>query len=410
MYDHKSGASPTIRMLEAKLNASDRAVFEFWQERQTNGPLIEPSPTGNDHRLVTFLWRGDAERVCVNSVAGLGSIADNTMVRIGDTDLFYRTYDFPSSLRLRYRFIVDPPLVDQYTAPTPEKERLFEYLRRPGVAQRDELNETEDERALPSLRGGDSYLRLPDAPAHEWLLNEGQSVRIESSTFSSVSLDNERTVSVYVPGGNKGTYKTVVLFDGEGYSGFARTPQVLDFLIKHEAIPPTIGVFVHNADFSQRAHELLGNVQFEDAIATELWPKLRGQYPISDNPDDVVFGGSSAGAVAAASILLRYPEIGNNLLSQSGGFWVCSAEALATSTRDESLIDRWQTSGRLLRGAYLEIGRYERSPFADPIESNRRFVRVLQDCQTPVQYSEYAGGHDFFYWAGSIAAGFKALL
>ncbi|HET9272111.1 MAG TPA: hypothetical protein VFO31_28230, partial [Vicinamibacterales bacterium] len=55
-----ANASPRIARLRADVEGKRRdAVAAFWAETQNaTAPLVEPSPRGPRHALVTFVWRG----------------------------------------------------------------------------------------------------------------------------------------------------------------------------------------------------------------------------------------------------------------------------------------------------------------------------------------------------------------
>lgn len=58
---------------------------------------------------------------------------------------------------------------------------------------------------------------------------------------------------------------------------------------------------------------------------------------------------------------------------------------------------------------YMEIGLFETDRPFDPLSQNRRLRDVLRAKGYPVVYSEYAGGHEYLCWRGSLADGLLAL-
>jgi enterochelin esterase-like enzyme len=91
------------------------------------------------------------------------------------------------------------------------------------------------------------------------------------------------------------SYPLLVLFDGAAYvSGrFGNARATLDNLINHGRIRPTVVCF--DPGNRPRATGLAGARKYGDALAQELLPSLRNEYPISTSPADIVIGGYSAG-------------------------------------------------------------------------------------------------------------------
>lgn len=92
--------------------AGDVGVEEFWQATTTTGtPLAEPDPHDPGQALVTFLWRGDHERVVV--LGGVGdwqNFSRTDMTRLPGTDLWYLTRSLPRDTRTVYWYVTDPPI------------------------------------------------------------------------------------------------------------------------------------------------------------------------------------------------------------------------------------------------------------------------------------------------------------
>ena len=89
-------ASPRLSTLQKELAAGNAAALEsFWQEIAKQGaPLIEPSAGEDNYRLVTFVWRAKEETKNVVIIGGVAGVEPekNMMARLGDTELWFKTY------------------------------------------------------------------------------------------------------------------------------------------------------------------------------------------------------------------------------------------------------------------------------------------------------------------------------
>jgi enterochelin esterase family protein len=105
--------SPRIAALRTALgSAADGALDEFWAAVRDGGsPLVEAVADGSTDVLVTFLWRGaDAKNVrIINDDVLPSSPAENAMVRLDSTDVWYRTYRLPADLRFEYLLAPNDP-------------------------------------------------------------------------------------------------------------------------------------------------------------------------------------------------------------------------------------------------------------------------------------------------------------
>jgi hypothetical protein len=117
--------SPRIKALKASVESGKRAsVDPFWEEVNKQGaPLIEPLPGNDKDMLVTFLWRGtpDTHNVLVLRLPYAADKPDNYhMIRLGETDVWYKTIEVGKRMRFDYRLVPNvpsffgtPPDIDQ---------------------------------------------------------------------------------------------------------------------------------------------------------------------------------------------------------------------------------------------------------------------------------------------------------
>jgi enterochelin esterase family protein len=122
-----------------------------------------------------------------------------------------------------------------------------------------------------------------------------------------------------------------------------------------------------------------------------------------------VLAGSSLGGLAAACAALARPDLFGNVLSQSGSFtWRPAGEPWEWVAR------QIEARPKLPVRFYLDIGLLETLPVEKTgpslLGSNRRLRDALWAKRYAVSYAEFAGGHGYANWQGTIADGLMALL
>jgi len=231
----------------------------------------------------------------------------------------------------------------------------------------------------------------------------------------SENLKEERPFSIYTPPGydpKNGSYGLLVLFDGQDFRGPMPIPTILDNLIAAKKIHPLVAILVDNLNEASRDRDLECYPPFADFLAKELVPWAHQRYRFSAEPERTIVGGVSLGGLNAAYCARRYPEVFGNVLSQSGAFGYFPGwedPGVTSFSPAGSLIREFVTTPKLPIKFYLEAGLFE-SDCADPLlAQNRRLRDVLEAKGYSVVYSEFAGGHDFISWRGSVADGLMAL-
>ena len=99
--------SPIIAHTSKQLEQGNFAAEqEFWQQvfQQGGAPLIEHSD--DDSTLITFLYRGHVDNV---RVLGTPYGGHAHLSQLGDTDIWFRSYQVPNSTRLSYRIAPNVP-------------------------------------------------------------------------------------------------------------------------------------------------------------------------------------------------------------------------------------------------------------------------------------------------------------
>jgi len=415
--------SPRLAALQSRLDAGDHdALDQFWQEVEASGtPLIEPHPTRDDARLVTFLWKetDPVDHVLlVNFYRGFDLTEADHLRRLGDTNLFYLTDAMHAELRGTYQ-LAPNGTPGQLTFQNVD-ERSKEWIADP-------LNHRNLQLFAPEPGAEPEYLsllELPHAPAQPWLAPRPGTPAgtVETHRFASTILNNERDVHVYTPANfdiDAGPYALLLHFDGQWRDQPLQVPALLDKLIAAGAIVPTVAVFVDNVD---RWGELPCNAEFARAMASELVPWMRDTFNAGLSPDVVVAAGQSYGGLASMWLAFRHPEAVGNVLSQSGSFWwgpdfleIEESMVLGDGPHHAWLIDEMATKPAAPIRIWMEAGSLElvisrRGYLPTLYASNHRMAQVLRLKGYDVLHREYVGAHDFVTWRASLADGLIHLL
>jgi enterochelin esterase-like enzyme len=402
--------SPAISALRKSAQKDARAAeAQFWTTVQRVGtPLVEPIPDDSANVLFTFLWHGDSATknvALVNTAIASYEPAQALLTRIGNTDVWYRSYPGRNDSRFSYELSVNDNLVpfDQVT----------DWGERSATFHKDPFNK----RVHASGFGREqSVAEGPRARRDEWSdVRAGVAKgHVEQTTIASKLLGNTRDVWVYTPPGydtlaKNGGLPLLLTFDGGEYVSSIPVPTILDNLVAAKRIVPMVAVFVASPD-EHRNTELDQNEHFAEFLATELLPWVRSRYAIASSPARNVVAGSSMGGLAAAFVANRYPEIFGNVLSQSGAF-MYAAPGEQTPERMKRDIE---AAPKRDVAYYLEAGIYEQGRLdqggVDLLTSNRHLRDVLKAKGYRLTYDEFAGGHDDLSWRGGFSRGLLALL
>jgi enterochelin esterase-like enzyme len=405
--------SPRLTALRDRIKSGDREVLDnFWKAiAQDGAPIVEEVPGNDRDMLVTMLWRATEEPRNV-FVFRLGDVS-KPMVRLLDTDLWYKTFQFQKGARFIYQLATN----------LPDPKEWGGIIRFAGALRNDPLNPLQYvERAdefNPYEVSTFSAVELPSAEPQVWNVTQPKVPigRVQRDKFISKLLGNERPIWIYTPHGysaDKKPYGLLVLSDGGLYVNAAHVATTLDNLIAAGVIPPLVAVMVDNPN---RWRELSCNPQYADFLAQEIVPWARANYHATDRPEQTIIGGSSLGGLQAAFVGLKHPEVFGNVLSQSGAFdWKPDGEK-----EYEWLNRQFAASPRLPLRFSFEAGLLEgtwwwRSLQRDPspqrplLMVNRNLRDTLTSKGYPVHYTEFNGNHGLLNWRGTLASHLIALV
>lgn len=389
--------SPRIAALAQDVTQSG----EFWAKVASEGtPLTEPA--GEGYSIVTFLWRGAQRNV---RLFGGPSNDHEWLERLGDSDVWFKSFRVPNDTRLSYRLAPDIPEIDGDA-----RTRRVAIL---ATAQVDPLNRHPWPEQAPDRFNQQSVLTLPDAPDQPGTppLPEAAPV-IRHFTYTSPRLGNSREIVLSHPADFDPTDPELVvalIFDGERALSEIDAPRMLDSLTRQDRLPSVLSVFIPSIDTETRARELPGNTDFADALAEELLPQIAQYAGITPDPGRTVLAGASFGGLAAATIAMHRPDAFGNALAMSGSFWWAPKGAETDGT---AYVAAQIAGGRPLPiRFFLSAGSFETSRGdSDGILQTSRALRdTLRLRGYDVTWREYAGGHDYLVWRGALADGLIAL-
>jgi enterochelin esterase-like enzyme len=404
--------SPRMAALRKDVESGNSgAVAKFWQEIEKQGtPLIEPFKDSPADALVTFLWRAKAETRNVLILWFPYTVAhpeDFEMVRLGETDVWYRTVKIRRGARFAYQLSPNDPLTFDESS-----------IARMATAQADPLNPHHwFENPGSTKFEYQSMVEMPDAKPQPYIARREAvpAGKIEKSRIKSALLGNERDLSIYTPPGYRSDGAPnglLVVFDESSYLTSVPTPTILDNLLFEKKIAPMVAVLIANPDQDTRTRELPPNPKFADFLNDELVPWVRQNYNVTKDPSQVVVAGSSFGGIASVYAGFRHPETFGNILCQSGSFW-WSAPKPEPYAEPNYLAKEFVKSPKLPLRFYMDAGTFEvdmNGGGGAILEPSRHMRDVLLAKGYEVHYQENVGGHDYLSWRGSLAEGLIALV
>jgi len=336
------------------------------------------------------------------------------MVRLLDTNLWYKTIQLQKDARFTYHLATNLPDPKEWGGVT----------RFVGAMRNDPLNPLQFVQRTDEFNPYEvftfSAVELPSAAPQVWNVTQPNvpTGRVQRDKFISKLLGNERPIWIYTPHGysaDQKPYGLLVLSDGGGYVNTAHIATTLDNLIAARLIPPLVAVMVDNPD---RFSELACNSRYADFLAEEIVPWARANYHATDRPEQTIIGGASLGGLQAAFVGLKHPEVFGNVLSQSGSFewkpasekeWEWLNRQFAASPR---LALRFSFEAGLFEGAWWWRYLPQRDPLPQPplLTTNRNLRDTLTSKGYRVHYTEFNGNHGFLNWRGTLASHLIALV
>ncbi len=392
---------PLVQSLTDSPESEDR----FWSEIELIGtPLVESDPKSSSHSFVTFVARlpHDGDHIVVQP-GGFADPPTNKLDRIQGTNTVWACYRYRNDLRMHYSFPINMPLVSWQDATKQELEQIDQTFL---TATRDEFNRKEFQLQSRSV----SILELPAAP-DESLVEKRQGIArgfISEEMLESKILGEPRKVWLYnSPVADDVKRKNLVLiFDGGWYLSLIPTQRILDNLFDDSLIEPTTAVFIDTPP-GGREVDLSYNEDFARFVTDELVPWVQEHTNVSTRPENTFIGGSSLGGLSAMWMAYKFPHVFGNVICQAG---VISKLMRPTQAHheDNKLVNLFAGSARLPIRIWLEVGLLDDADVI--VNPCREMAQILREKEYDVEYHEYAGGHDFALWRGTLAQALKRLL
>lgn len=416
--------SPTLAAMHQRLlerpQLASQLQAQLWQQ-VTSTPLLEADPTQEGKYLVTFLWRGAAQRVLlfVNRLTDEKNLADSYMRRLPGTDTWYLTYRMDGDWRASYCFL---PALAAAQAP---------WLQGSQVRLRQALDgglpDPHNPVTCTNRRGFvQSVVSLPLAPA--WPLGQwpvfsddagagrfdGGGLGAGRGDADAGSLDAGRLdvvadldtlgrqIWVYTPAPISRTqsYPVLLVLDGEVWLKRHHLHLALEQLMDAGLIAPAYIVFIDSGGTEQRWQELGDSESdFGGYLSGQLLNWLKAHYAISSNPADRVVIGQSLGALTVLRTLVAYPQLIGAGISQSASLW---QDVLFNEL---NALDATQTPLAGTR-AWIEVGSQEW--ILAPLQP--KAVCQLREAGMQVKDMVYNGGHDYACWRINLASALMHLL
>ncbi|MEM8932242.1 MAG: PQQ-binding-like beta-propeller repeat protein [Acidobacteriota bacterium] len=291
-----------------KLSAAedqDAMIASFLAEHPTR-PILE----GN---LVHFVYHGEVDDLAVagNFIRERG---EHAMHRVEGTDFYFRSYELPANAVFAYRFSI---FEESMTDPANPRRASPDFDGR--------------EQSLLATAGWQtpSHLKEP----------EGRRGRVETLSWPSDLLDNEREVQVYLPpgyGDGEERYPLLVVHRGDEALSLGEMDKSLDNLIG-KTVAPVIVAFVPAANW----RELGGSrtVSYLQAQVEELIPLLDETYRTDARRESRAVMGKLGAGFAAVYAALHYPHVFSKAAARSFEHGELEEELMAAVSGEKHDLD-----------------------------------------------------------------------
>jgi enterochelin esterase-like enzyme len=357
-------ASPDERQALVDTMLSERDAFPWIDENQA-----------------TFIYgKGGAETVAVNLDRVKADPPFVAMERLEGTNLFHRTLTFEMDDLLDYMLAVDDPMTP-LAQETDIPARVRRYWRM----------DPHNPAGMKTASADVSVLRMPHArPFPDWVNMKGvaKGNTVEHRIDSQELGVRGRKVWVHTPLGyaeSSLSHPLLILQDGQWMVGPLQVPHIADALVKHGRMAPTVIAMVQSGTQADRIRDYVANPAYDAFLTNELIPFVQERYRVDGT--SMAIGGASAGAIAAADVALRRPDVFNGLVLMSPplGKGPKQAELAAYP-------EKFQSADLLPRRIFQAVGRYEtKSRFLRP---GLQLADILNERpDTEFRFVEYGSGH-----------------
>jgi len=337
------------------------AMLDEFMNRNEQFPLVEGA-------YAHFVYRGDVEEIAITGTM-IETGNPEPMERIAGTDFYYRTYELEPGGRWEYQFnrnfderITDP--LNPRTTPGRFGDQKLSVIMTAGYEE-------------------PAYLAEPSG---------GERGTLETFTFKSESLGNEREVSVYLPARYQGSgraYPLLIVHQGKDWLERGLMANSLDNLIG-DRVAPVVVAFVQPIGEWWLEAGGTGTEEYVKMLAEEFVPYLEGKYRLSGEAGSRALMGTGYFGVTAAYGAFKYSDVFGGVALQSVALGLGTDGALMEQIRGE---DDGIT-------VYLDWNRYELRRIDSDVDfhqDNLTLALALEE-----NGHEFAGGEvlDSYGWGG----------
>lgn len=390
--------SKIIKNLENGMK-NRNVLEEFWEYVRHKGtPIIEPYENSSKYNLVTLIYKEEKklDNVVLIPPVGMRKLENCIMEKVQGTDVWYISYKVRNDISFTYQFSPNDPLDNDWNRRW--KNVKGDIFNKKSILHFDKSINTE--RMVP-------YVNLKNARKKVYTkkyADVSEGIIKEYCIFSDI-LNEKRNFKIYFPYdyNEKSSYKVVVLNDGIEYLRILNAKNILDNLIYKDKIPKVIAVFIEST--TKRADNLKCNDKFAQFISVELMKFLYDNFNISKDPRDKVIGGYSLGGLQASYTALKYSNVFQNVLSQSGSYWYKRNDY---KKDDNWIVNEFKNSPKFPIKFYINVGAIE--PKISMIDTNISFSDNLISLGYNVKFDFFFSGHDYLYWDETLGDGLIFLL
>ena len=321
---------------------------------------------------VLFLWKGSASTVAVAGDATSWR-PNASLQRIGTSDVWMRTDQFPATARLDYKLVINGS--NWILDPNNPNQQWSGF-------------------------GPNSELRMSAWVPSEWterLSGVPRGTLASSTTIQSDAYPHPVTYRVWTPAGydTLNELATVYVTDGHEYADdrLGAMRPVLDNLIADGKMAPCVVVFIdpRSGGTNRRQEQYVQNPGFATLVAVDLVSAVDAAYKTRQDRKARTILGTSLGGLFAVYLGLEHPDVFGNLAPQSPAFWVSQQGDLGWT--GASLYERVGSAPTLPFSISMTTGTI------NDTEAGARTMRdTLLSRGVELAYTEVAEGHSWGNW------------
>ncbi len=349
----------------------DSVVSILWDSLVANRSI----PFVRDTNVV-FIYRGSASTVhFTGDFSQWKILRDFEAKKLKSTNLWILSAAFPITARLDYKIVIDKTrwILDSANI----------YVQNTGFNSNSELR-------MPLWQP--SAWGFPDTAV-------GKGNITEPRIFKSVNLGYDVSYFVYLPVNFLASNQSTIIYitDGQEYSDpkLGNVPTLLNNLIGHQMIKPTVAVFIDprnpsNIEENRRRSEYSGNKNYIAFLADEFVAHVEKELNLTIAPENRAILGTSLGGWASLYAGLLRSEVFNLVAAQSPAI-------------QEDLIRQYAKAEKLSLRFFISCG-----TFFDGAENTKLLRDVLIFKGYSIDFIEVQEGHSWGAWRNQIDAILKS--